>query len=99
MGFSNLDNTSGKDSASKKYALFIGDTVLVNEVNLGIFWILDKIGMDITNLENILYQVWDYGLSQINMGLCSNLDITSLTETQPARNTLSSSGILCLSMR
>ena len=33
MGFSNLDNTSGKDSASKKYALFIGDTVLVNEVS------------------------------------------------------------------
>ncbi|XP_071494037.1 FACT complex subunit SPT16-like [Diadema antillarum] len=31
IGFSNLDNSSGKDSASKKYALFIGDTVLVNE--------------------------------------------------------------------
>lgn len=32
VGFSNLDNSAGKDSTSKKYALFIGDTVMVNEV-------------------------------------------------------------------
>ncbi|XP_030831419.1 FACT complex subunit SPT16 [Strongylocentrotus purpuratus] len=31
VGFSNLDNSAGKDSTSKKYALFIGDTVMVNE--------------------------------------------------------------------
>nr|XP_054762654.1 FACT complex subunit SPT16-like [Lytechinus pictus] len=31
VGFSNLENSAGKDSASKKYALFIGDTVMVNE--------------------------------------------------------------------
>ncbi|XP_002733005.1 FACT complex subunit SPT16 [Saccoglossus kowalevskii] len=31
VGFSNLDNKSASDSAGKKYALFIGDTILVNE--------------------------------------------------------------------
>lgn len=32
VGFSGLDNPDGKDDQSKTYALFIGDTVLVNEV-------------------------------------------------------------------
>jgi len=32
IGFSALDNPDGKDEQSKIYALFIGDTVLVNEV-------------------------------------------------------------------
>lgn len=32
IGFSNLDNPDGEDEQSKVYALFIGDTVLVNEV-------------------------------------------------------------------
>jgi len=32
IGFSALDNPDGKDDQSKIYALFIGDTVLVNEV-------------------------------------------------------------------
>lgn len=32
VGFADLENKDGKDSASKKYALFIGDTVMVNEV-------------------------------------------------------------------
>ncbi len=32
IGFSALENTNGKDDQSKIYALFIGDTVLVNEV-------------------------------------------------------------------
>ncbi|CAF3511935.1 unnamed protein product [Rotaria sordida] len=31
IGFSGLDNSDGKDDQSKIYALFIGDTVLVNE--------------------------------------------------------------------
>jgi len=31
VGFSALENTQGKDTQSKTYALFIGDTVLVNE--------------------------------------------------------------------
>ena len=31
-GFSGLVNKSAEDSESKNYALFIGDTVLVNEV-------------------------------------------------------------------
>ncbi|XP_070574512.1 FACT complex subunit SPT16-like [Ptychodera flava] len=31
VGFSNLVNKNGKDNASKKYALFVGDTFLVNE--------------------------------------------------------------------
>lgn len=35
-GFSGLVNESAEDSESKNYALFIGDTVLVNEVG----WIL-----------------------------------------------------------
>jgi nucleosome binding factor SPN SPT16 subunit len=33
IGFSGLDNPDGKDEQSKNYALFIGDTVVVNEVN------------------------------------------------------------------
>lgn len=32
IGFSGLDNPNGKDEQSKNYALFIGDTVVVNEV-------------------------------------------------------------------
>ena len=34
IGFSALDNVDGKDEQSKIYALFIGDTVVVNEVNM-----------------------------------------------------------------
>ena len=33
IGFSGLDNPDGNDGQSKTYALFIGDTVVVNEVN------------------------------------------------------------------
>ena len=33
MSWSNIETLSGKDLASKKYALFIGNTVLVNEVS------------------------------------------------------------------
>jgi nucleosome binding factor SPN SPT16 subunit len=33
IGFSALENPNGKDDQSKTYALFIGDTILVNEVN------------------------------------------------------------------
>ena len=32
MGFSGLKNSHAKDKESKTYALFIGDTVMVNEV-------------------------------------------------------------------
>ena len=32
IGFSDLKNKDGKDEHSKNYALFIGDTVLVNDV-------------------------------------------------------------------
>ena len=32
IGFSGLENSDGKDDQSKTYALFIGDTVVVNEV-------------------------------------------------------------------
>ena len=32
LGFANLTNTKAEDEASRVYALFIGDTVLVNEV-------------------------------------------------------------------
>jgi len=32
IGFSGLDNPDGTDDQSKTYALFIGDTVVVNEV-------------------------------------------------------------------
>jgi hypothetical protein len=32
IGFSALDNPDGKDEQSKSYAIFIGDTVVVNEV-------------------------------------------------------------------
>ncbi len=44
IGFSGLDNPDGKDEQSKNYALFIGDTVVVNEVNksLLIFFFLRK---------------------------------------------------------
>lgn len=31
IGFSDLKNDSAKDDESKKYALFIGDTILVND--------------------------------------------------------------------
>lgn len=34
VGFSDLDNPEAKTSEGKKYALYLGDTVLVNEVNL-----------------------------------------------------------------
>lgn len=33
IGFSGLTNPDGKDDQSKTYALFIGDTVVVNEVD------------------------------------------------------------------
>ena len=33
VGFSELKNKEGKDEGSKNYALFIGDTVMVNEVS------------------------------------------------------------------
>ena len=32
VGFADLDNPSAKDDEGKKYALFLGDTVVVNEV-------------------------------------------------------------------
>ena len=32
LGFANLTNPKAEDEASRVYALFIGDTVLVNEV-------------------------------------------------------------------
>ena len=32
LGFSNLSNPDAEDETGKNYALFIGDTVLVNEV-------------------------------------------------------------------
>lgn len=32
LGFSGLSNKDGQDKESKTYALFIGDTVLINEV-------------------------------------------------------------------
>ena len=32
IGFSGLENPNGNDEQSKIYALFIGDTVVVNEV-------------------------------------------------------------------
>ena len=38
VGFAELHNTDAKDDEGKKYALFLGDTVLVNEVD--VFWIL-----------------------------------------------------------
>ena len=34
MGFTNLKNSEAKDTESKTYAFFVGDTVVVNEV----FW-------------------------------------------------------------
>lgn len=34
IGFSDLENADSKDKAGKMYALFIGDTVLVNEVRM-----------------------------------------------------------------
>lgn len=34
LGFSDLINSEAKDSEGKKYALFIGDTVVVNEVGI-----------------------------------------------------------------
>ena len=33
VGFSDLKNSSAKDEEGKKYALFVGETVLVNEVS------------------------------------------------------------------
>jgi len=34
IGFSDLENPEAKSSEAKKYALYLGDTVLVNEVYL-----------------------------------------------------------------
>jgi len=34
VGFSDLENPEAKTSEAKKYALYLGDTVLVNEVKL-----------------------------------------------------------------
>lgn len=34
IGFSGLENPDGTDEHSKTYALFVGDTVVVNEVIL-----------------------------------------------------------------
>lgn len=33
VGFQGLTNKAGKDEASKKYSLFVGDTVLVGDVS------------------------------------------------------------------
>ena len=33
IGFSGLENPNGKDEQSKTFALFVGDTVVVNEVS------------------------------------------------------------------
>ena len=33
IGFSSLENPNGKDEQSKTFALFVGDTVVVNEVS------------------------------------------------------------------
>ena len=32
VGFSGLENKAAKETEGKKYALFVGDTVVVNEV-------------------------------------------------------------------
>lgn len=34
VGFSDLENPDAKDNEGKKYALFIGDTVIVTDVSL-----------------------------------------------------------------
>ena len=34
VGFSDLVNSETKDNEGKKYALFLGDTVVVNEVSM-----------------------------------------------------------------
>ena len=34
IGFANLSNPQAEDAAGKVYALFIGDTVLVNNVSM-----------------------------------------------------------------
>lgn len=43
VGFANLSNKDGTDKESKVYALFIGDTVLVNEVNFGEIFVLNRL--------------------------------------------------------
>ena len=43
IGFSGLENANDKDEQSKTYALFIGDTVLVNEVKQKIYLKIDCI--------------------------------------------------------
>jgi len=37
VGFSDLENPESKTSEGKKYALYLGDTVLVNEVKFFLF--------------------------------------------------------------
>ena len=39
VGFSELENAESKDKAGKTYALFIGDTVLVNEVRISCLYL------------------------------------------------------------
>ena len=34
IGMSGLENSAAKDEEGKKYALFIGDTAIVNEVRI-----------------------------------------------------------------
>ena len=40
VGFSDLANKDTKDSQAKKYALFVGDTVIVGAVSMGYLLIL-----------------------------------------------------------
>ena len=38
VGFSGLKNSDAKDKEGKTYALFVGDTVVVNEVGNVLYW-------------------------------------------------------------
>ena len=65
IGFSDLVNNAAKDKEGKKYALFIGDTVMVNKVNLATYTLLRvrhyccKLFLKLW-YEQWLYIVWMY---------------------------------------
>jgi len=53
VGLSGLTNKDGADKESKVYALYVGDTVLVNEVSIVQFFFQMKIYMKYFYLNNL----------------------------------------------
>lgn len=85
IGFSALENTDGKENQSKTYALFIGDTVLVNEVNSNDFSsILNPIDVVIQNEPCTVYTTSKKDLNHIAIILNDDAEDDEKVDDTPA---------------